>query len=115
MVAERLEYGVEPGVEPACRVSAFGVDHQRHEIGVRRPGPGGSRHGAVEPALGLKDARRVDQDDLALALKRDAEHRRPGRLRLVRDDGDLGADQRVDQRGLAGCSGAPISATKPQR
>ena len=31
----------------------------------------------------------------------DAEHRRPGRLRLLRDDGDLGADQRIDQRRLA--------------
>ncbi len=52
--------------------------------------------------LRREDARRVDQDDLRVAVDGDAAHQRARRLHLVRDDGDLGADQRVEQRRLAG-------------
>ena len=52
--------------------------------------------------FGAKDARRVDEDELRVALDRDAADQRARGLHLVRDDRDLGADQRVDQRRLAG-------------
>src|SRR4030067_647684 len=63
----RGEEGGERLVEPA-----MGIDDKGHDIGVACPLPGGLRHGAVEPPLRLKDARRVDQDELGLADQRDA-------------------------------------------
>ena len=80
------------------RASISSADH----VGVVRAAPGGRHHGAVEPPLRREDAGRVDEDDLRVALDRDAAHERARRLHLVRDDRDLGADQRVDQRRLAG-------------
>ena len=66
-----------------------------------RPRPGGCDHRAVEPALGLEDAGRVDQQDLrspSIAMP-------ISRARVVcalgADDRDLLPDQRVDQRRLA--------------
>ena len=83
-----------------------GVDQQRHDIGVARPAPGGIDHGPVEPALRLEDAGRVDKDDLRAAGRGpdhgNAAHHRARRLHLVADDGNLGADQPVDQGRLAG-------------
>ena len=72
-------------------------------------------HRAVEPALGRENAGRVDEDDLRLALDRDAAHLRARRLHLARDDRDLGADERVDQRRLAGVRARRPAPTKPQR
>ncbi len=63
--------------------------------------PGGRDHRPVEPAAGLEDAGRVDQQDLGLALDRDAHQPGARGLRLGADDRDLLADQRVDQRRLA--------------
>ena len=79
-----------------------GIDDQQHRIGIARAGPGGIDHGAVEPAARLEDARRIHEHDLRLAAHRDAAHRHARGLHLVADDGDLGADQRIDQRGFAG-------------
>ena len=59
-------------------------------------------HRAVEPALRLENAGRVDEHDLRFARDRDAAHDIARGLHLGRDDGDLGADQRVDQRRFAG-------------
>ena len=78
-----------------------GVEQHADEVGVMRPGPGGRHHGAVEPSLRHEDAGRVDQDDLGVVVDHDAADQRAGGLHLARDDGDLGADQRIDQRGLA--------------
>ena len=52
--------------------------------------------------LRRKDAGRVDEDELRLAFERDAADERARGLHLARDDGDLGADQRVEQRRFAG-------------
>src|SRR6266511_22362 len=51
----------------------------------------------------LLHARQIDEDHLpALRLVRgDAANRAPGGLRTIRDDRDLGADDRVDERRLA--------------
>ena len=76
---------------------APGVDQQRHRVRVPRPAPGGRDHGPVKPALGGEDAWRIHEDDLRVAIERDAAHQRAGGLHLARDDGDLGADQRVQQ------------------
>ena len=73
------------------------IDYQHDGIGAVRAFPGGLDHGAVEATLGLEDARRVDEDDLCLAVQRDAEQARPGRLRLGAGDGDLLADELIDQ------------------
>ena len=83
-----------------------GVEQHADEVGVMRPAPGGRHHGAVEPSLRHEDAGRIDQDDLGVVVDHDAADQRPGGLHLARDDGDLGADQRIDQRGLADIGGA---------
>ena len=38
-LGERLEYGVEPRVEPASGMRTFRIDHQCHEISVSGPAP----------------------------------------------------------------------------
>ena len=81
--------------------TALGVDQHGDDVGVVGAGPGVRDHGAVEPALGRKDARRVDEDELRLARDRDAAQQRARGLHLVGDDRHLGADQRVDQRRFA--------------
>ena len=58
-------------------------------------------HGAVEPALGLEDARSIDEDQLAAAGHRDAAHGHARRLNFVRNDRHFGAHQRVDKRRFA--------------
>ena len=95
----------ESSASASSSMPLAGVDQQRHDIGVARPAPGGIDHRPVEPALRLEDAGRVDEDDLRAAVRPDhgdAAHDRARRLHLVADDGDLGADQPVDQRRLAG-------------
>ena len=78
------------------------IDQHADQIGLVRAAPGRRHHGAVEPPLRREDSRRIDEDELRLAFERDAADQRAGGLHLVRDDGDLGADQRVEQRRLAG-------------
>ena len=79
-----------------------GVDQQRDEVGILRAAPGGADHGAVEPPARREDAGRIDEDELRRARDRDAAHQRARRLHLGRDDRDLGADQRIEQRRFAG-------------
>ena len=79
-----------------------GVDHQQHLVGIAGAAPGRLHHGPVEAAARREDARRIDEDELARALDGDAAQRRARGLHLAADDGDLGAHQRVDERGLAG-------------
>ena len=83
-----------------------GVDQQCNGVRIPGPAPGGRHHRPVEPALGSEDAGRVDEDDLARALHHDATHERARGLYLARDDRDLGAHERIDQRRFAGVGGA---------
>ena len=68
------------------------------------PSSGGGRR-VVEPlphqGARLVDARRVDEDDLRLGPVQHAADLVAGRLRLVRDDRDLLAEDLVEQRRLA--------------
>ena len=95
--------GREPGQDRVGLLvdAGLGIEQHADEIGVMRPAPGGGDHGAVEPPLWRKNAGRIDQDDLRVVLDHDTADQRPRRLHLARDDGDLGADQRVDEGGLA--------------
>ena len=74
----------------------------RHRIRVFDAAPCRIDHRAIQTALRTEDAGRVDENDLAVAFDRDAANGRPGRLNFMRDDRDLGADERVDERRLAG-------------
>ena len=64
-----------------------GVDRLLHALGqlVERP----------------LEAGQVGEDELVVVAVRDPEDAPPGRLRLVGDDGDLAAAERVDERRLA--------------
>ena len=73
-----------------------------HLIGIAGPAPGRIHHRPVEPPARREDAGRVDEHELAGAHDGDAAQRRARRLHLAVDDRDLGADQRIDQRRLAG-------------
>ncbi len=86
--------------------AGFGIEQHADEIGVMRAAPGRRHHGAVEPTLRREDAGGVDQNDLRVVLDHDAADQCAGRLHLARHDGDLGADQRIDERGLADIGGA---------
>src|SRR5690606_24733788 len=77
------------------------IDHQNDRIGAVRAFPGRLDHRPVEPALGFEDAGRIDEDDLRLAMQRDAEQPGAGGLRLGAGDRHLLADELVDQRRLA--------------
>ena len=60
-----------------------------------------AHHPPVEGVEGLVDAGIVDEDDLALVRRLDAQDADPRRLRLVRDDGDLLTQEGVEEGGLA--------------
>ena len=77
--------------------AALAVNHQRDQIGAFRTAPGGRDHRAIEPAPGLEDARRIDQQDLCLALDRDAHQPGARGLRLGADDRHLLPDERVGE------------------
>src|SRR5690606_13533724 len=82
------------------------VNDEGDDIGIPCPTPGAVDHSAVEPALGRENAWRVDENQLGFIEGDDATHLAAGGLRLVRDDGDLGAHQRIEQGRLAGIGGA---------
>ena len=63
------------------------VDRLLHALGER-----------VERPL---EARQIGEDELVVVAVRDSEDAAARRLRLVRDDRDLAAAERVDERGLA--------------
>jgi hypothetical protein len=92
---------VDDGLD-ALGQAAMRLDQEDHDVGIGGPAPGGLDHAAVQPAARAEDARRVDEDDLALPGHADAADTRAGGLHLVRDDGDLGPHHAVQQRGLAG-------------
>ncbi len=83
-----------------------GADEMHDGVSVLGARPGRADHGPVQPAARGEDARGVDQHDLRLAGHRHAAHGEAGGLHLAGDDGDLGADQAVDQGRFAGVGGA---------
>ena len=64
--------------------------------------PGRLNHGPVKASLRLKDAGRVDENDLCIAFHGDAPNSASRRLHLRRDNRHLGPDHSVHQRRLAG-------------
>ncbi len=73
----------------------------RDEIRVRGAGPGGGHHRPLQPAARRKDAGRIHQNHLGRTVQHDPAHDGARGLHLVGHDGDLGAHQRIGQRGLA--------------
>src|SRR5690348_11028721 len=78
-----------------------GVDDEQDQVSVLRARPRRRDHRAVEAALRLKDAWRVDQQDLRVAFYRDPHQPRAGGLLLWADDRDLLANERIHQRRFA--------------
>ena len=78
-----------------------GVDHEAHDVDVADRALGGGVEPLAERGAGLVDARRVDEHDLGVGPVEHPPDLGAGRLRLVRDDGHLGAEDAVEQRGLA--------------
>ena len=78
-----------------------GVDEEAEQVGRLERGVDEAHHPPVEGVERLVDAGIVDEDDLALVGRLDAQDADPGRLGLVRDDGDLLAQDGVDEGGFA--------------
>ena len=100
--------------------ATFGIDDQRHDIGVFRATPGGGHHGALQTALGDPEyARRITRITCARAPSARSAMAMPiTRMRVVWTLGDTMltfdptmALTRVDLPAL----GAPTMATKPAR
>jgi hypothetical protein len=79
----------------------MGLDQKHHDIGICRTAPGRRDHRPVEPPTRAEQARRINEDDLRLALHRHAPDARPRRLHLVGHDGYLRAHHAVQERRLA--------------
>ena len=77
--------------------AAFGVDQDGRDVGIIHPRPGARHHCPIEPALGWKNSRRIDEDELRTVDDRDPTQRGARCLRFMGDNGDLGSDQRIDQ------------------
>ena len=73
------------------------LDQQHDHIRIRSPAPRRSDHRAVKPTARLKEARRVDENDLAVAFHRNAANAGAGGLNLVCHDRNLGPDHPVQQ------------------
>ena len=58
-------------------------------------------HAGLHEIGGLKQSGQVVEDVLDVAVGPEADHRQPGGLSLGAHDGEMGADERVQQRGLA--------------
>ncbi len=81
---------------------AQGFDHEDHEVRIGQRGGRRAVHGAVERAtLAQVQAGRVDEGELHARAVQHAQHAMPRGLRARRHDGQLFADERVQQRGFA--------------
>ncbi len=102
-------FGAESGHQPPTVVVHRAVRgiHQHHDqIGIPGALPRCRNHGAFKTNLWHKNSRRIDEDQLTGTGLGDAQHPAPGGLNLGADDGQLAADQGVQQRRLAGVGGA---------
>ena len=73
------------------------LNQQHHNISIRRATPSGGDHGAVQATTWLKQARRVDKNDLRRALHRHPTNTRAGGLHLMGDNRYLGTHHAVQQ------------------
>src|SRR5437879_45173 len=84
--------------EPVAGTRRFRrLDQEENQVYLRNSMERGLDHPLIEPELGLVDAGRVHEHQLGAGQVLDAENPRPGRLRLVRDDGDLAAENAVQE------------------
>ena len=87
--------------KPVAMARRFrGLDHEEHQIHFIKHVQGHLDHALVELKLGLVDAGRVEKHHLGAGQMLDAEDPGPGRLRLVRNDGDFLAEDAVQERRL---------------
>ncbi len=77
------------------------VDHEQHRVHVLERRVDGALHTLGERVARPLEAGQVRQDELPVVAVRDAEDAPPRGLRLVGDDRDLAAAQRVHECGLA--------------
>ena len=90
------------GDEPVAGAEALlGVDDQQAAVRIGELVLDPVLHPFGELVARTLDARQVNEDQLPVGPVGDAADRPPGRLGLVGDDRDLGADDRVGQRRLA--------------
>ena len=78
------------------------IHHEADDVHFAHRFDGGVHHLHVHPVERTVNARRIDEHDLGVRVVAHAVNPRPRRLRLVGDDGELGADDPVEQRRLAG-------------
>ena len=78
------------------------IDHQDDCVGFFCAFPCSADHRTVQTAAGLKNAGRVDQNDLRLPVQGDAHQPRSGCLRLGTGNRHFLADQIVDQCTFSG-------------
>ena len=74
------------------------IDDEENGIDFLERPLGSLHHVLAELMLRLVDARRVEEDNLRLGPRQNAEDAVARRLRLVTHDGDLLPNQAVDQR-----------------
>ena len=87
---------------PPSSIPALASSSTQTTIGVVRPAPGGRAPWRGRAAASAQKMPGVStRDDLRVVLDHDAADQRARGLHLARDDRDLGADQRVDECGLA--------------
>ena len=77
------------------------VEHQQRGVGVAELALDAALHALRQRVARALHAGQVDEHELRVAAHRDAADRAARRLRLVGDDRDLLADDRVDERRLA--------------
>ena len=87
---------------PIVFIGHFGhIDHEDDHVRFADRAGGRADHVLPQRILGRVNARRVDEDDLRGLAGENAQDAIARGLRLGRDDGNLLAQQRVQQRGLA--------------
>ena len=106
-LVEDEEFGFGTGFEALQNTfhlraeAALGIDQQHDHVGILRPAPRRLHHRAVEAALPLKNAGRVDEEDLGVVLNGNAHQADARCLCLRADNRHFLSDQRVDERRFA--------------
>ena len=78
-----------------------GLDNEHHAVNVRHALAHDLHHVVAQTVARLVKTRRIHEDELRVAAVDDGADAVARRLGLVRDDGDLLAQQGVCERGLA--------------